>query len=489
MSDCGNGYNEGFEISPDIKEQLAELKALNESDTSKRSRLNPISAADLPDIEPPEALWAGFIYPGGVVQLNGEPGAGKSTLAYGIASHAAQGKDFLGESFSRKLKILYADLETPEWLRREKIEAICGELPRGLELLTDLDLGRDIDELIGLCRERGYDLIILDTQSKVFVMENENDNAEGNRKAKLLDRLKLETGAAVLLIHHTSKNTEGKSVYRGRGASAIAGSVDIVCNLESLDRDTIKLSVSKSRVPCRFASLTLRKAGNDKFERAESEAGITGINIFQVQDFILDLLSGRVERETPEIIQLAEQEGFSKRTTERSLKRLREAGRVIQVRRGVYALSRDLIDEGGEPEDLPPTANPYSVAVMAVTEKEEKIINNDRDMQTEKLPPTLGGKVAVRGALGGNSQGMQEDETEAPKLEVFSPDETEDIKKELQSVEQNLRAGSDLLREQKSSGRDLSHVETRVAELRHERDRLKELLYSLNDYPEVLNGE
>lgn len=342
MSYQDNEHSEDIEIDNGMEKEIRDIQGLRETEaetTPKRvRRLSPICVADLPDIEPPEALWAGFIYPGCVIQINGEPGAGKSTFAYGLASFGAQGKDFLGESFSRRLKVLYVDMETPDWLRREKIEAICGGLPRGFELQPDLDLSRDIDELIELCKEHAYDLIIFDTQSKIFAMENENDNSEGNRKAKLLDRLKMETGAAVLLIHHTSKGGDGKGVHRGRGASAIAGSADIVANLEALTADTVKLSITKNRVPCKFASITLRKAGNDRFERIESEAGNTGINIFQVQDFILDLLSSRTQMESPEIVRLGEDEGFSRRTIERSIKRLREAGKITQVKRGVYAL-------------------------------------------------------------------------------------------------------------------------------------------------------
>jgi RecA/RadA recombinase len=335
-------------------EKIAELQS---RDTGTGSRLKPISVADLPDIEIPDPLWAGLIYPGCVIQLNGEPGAGKSTIAYNLAALGAQGRDFVGESFPRPVKTLFVDLETPSWLRRPKIEAICEELPKDFELLPDLNLTRDIDELIRLCKVKSYDLIILDTQSKVFAMENENDNSEANLKAKLLDRLKLETGAAIILVHHTSKGGEGKDVYRGRGASAIAGSVDVVCNLEALDQDTVKLSVAKPRIPCKFRSLTLRKAGNDRFTRVESEEGNTGIELFRIQDFLIDLLSSARERLTPEILELAKEAGFAKRTTELALKRLREAGRITQIRRGAYALSGELIGEIEEPEDYPEVLN------------------------------------------------------------------------------------------------------------------------------------
>ena len=333
-----------------LTDKIAELQS---RDTGTGSRLKPVSAADLLDIETPESLWAGLLFPGCITQLNAEPGAGKSTIAYNIAAFGAQGREFAGEPFSKRIKTLYADLETPSWLRPFKIDSICGGRPEGFYLLDTLSLGRDNADLVRLCKSEKYDLVILDTQSKVLGLQDENDNAEGSRAAELLTRLAKETEAAILLIHHTSKGgNNGKDVYRGRGASAIAASVDIVCNLEVLDRDTLKLSIAKSRVPAEFASLTLRKAGNDRFERVSAEETGARLELFRIQDFLTDLLSDGKEWRTPEVLELAKGAGFTGRTTERALKRLREAGRITQVSRGIYILGETLIDADAE-EDYP----------------------------------------------------------------------------------------------------------------------------------------
>jgi hypothetical protein len=341
-----------------VQKLTEKINELQTRDTGTGSRLKPVRAADLPDIESPESLWGGLLFPGCITQLNAEPGAGKSTIAYNLAAFGAQGREFAGEPFSRRIKTLYADLETPSWLRPFKIDSICGGRPEGFYLLDTLSLSRDSADLIRLCKLEKYDLVILDTQSKVLGLQDENDNAEGSRAAELLTRLAKETEAAILLIHHTSKSgNNGKDVYRGRGASAIAASVDIVCNLEVLDQDTLKLSIAKSRVPAEFSSLTLRKAGHDRFERVSAEETGARLELFRIQDFILDLLSGGKERRTPEILELAKEAGFAKRTTELSLKRLREAGRITQIQRGVYTLGGTLIDEDEEPEDYPEVLN------------------------------------------------------------------------------------------------------------------------------------
>lgn len=313
-------------------------------DNATGSRLKPVSAADLPDIEPPESLWGGFLYPGTVTQLNAEPGAGKTTIAYNLASLGAQGQDFLGETFAKAIKVLYVDLETPAWLRRPKIETICGELPRGFNLLYDMSLSKDISDLILLCKEEKYDLVILDTQSKILALDDENDNSEANKAGKYLDRIKMETGASVLLIHHPNKGDGGRNVYRGRGASALAGSVDIVANLEVLDSETLKLSIAKSRVPAEFHSLTMRKSGDDQFERVTIEETNARLELCRAQASIVDLLSDGMKYRTSEIKEHSEREGFSKRTIERALKRLKEAEKIYKVKQGVYALSGELLN-------------------------------------------------------------------------------------------------------------------------------------------------
>jgi len=334
-----------------LLEKISELQS--RGDNAMGNRLNPVSAAELPDVEPPESLWGGLLYPGTVTQLNAEPGAGKSTLAYNLADLGAQGQDFLGEPFPKAIKVLYVDLETPAWLRRTKIETICGELPGRFYLLDDMSLSRDVGDLISVCKAEKYDLVILDTQAKILDLDNENDNSEANRAGRLLDRIKMETGAAILLIHHTKKGEGGKGVYRGRGASAIAGSVDIVCNLEVLDLDTLKLSVAKTRIPAELSLITMKKLGNDRFERVAIEETNIRLELYSAQDFIVDLLSDGMEWRTSEIQEGAEREGFTKRTVARAIKRLREAGKIYKIIQGVYALSGELLNTDKAPIDYP----------------------------------------------------------------------------------------------------------------------------------------
>jgi len=331
------------------------IMTLNEAkvDTETINRLKPISAKDLPDIPPPESLWAGLVYPGCITQLNAVPGAGKSTFLYNIAAIGAQGKDFLGIPFPKPINTLYFDLESPQWLQKRKIEMICDELPENFYLFNEFNLKRDLNDLIRLAKKEQYDLIVFDTQSKALDMEDENDNSEANRMAIHLRTLTRETGAAIFLIHHTKKGDGGKKVHKGRGASAIAGDVDVVANLETLDSDTLKLEIAKTRIPGVFQAITMRKVGDDKFERVSIEGGHSGSELQSAQEFILSLLGDRREWRTAEILERAEKEGFKKKTIENALRRLWESGRVLRPRQGVYLLpGNTLYESPGNAHDV-----------------------------------------------------------------------------------------------------------------------------------------
>ncbi|MEW6144027.1 MAG: DnaB-like helicase N-terminal domain-containing protein [Thermodesulfobacteriota bacterium] len=326
-----------------IEDMIAGLRGMERGAPGRR--IAPVSAKDLENVKPPESLWADIIYPECIIQLNSEPGVGKSTLAYNICALGAAGRPFLGIPFSKKLKSLYIDLETPRFLRRNKIELICGELPGDFHILECADLRNDFPDLLSLCRRERYDLVVLDTQSRVLAMEKENDNAEANYLAGLLRRIANEAGCAILLIHHSTKGDEGKAVYRGRGASAIAGAVDVVVNVQSLSEDVLKLSVVKHRIQGSNPTLTIRKAGEDRFEQCESREGEeeTGFIIYRVQNIICELLASSAgPLRAGEIVEAVQRViNTDRRTVFRSLGRLAQAGKIYKPKQGYYEYGRE----------------------------------------------------------------------------------------------------------------------------------------------------
>lgn len=361
LTDLNFRVREGHVTFDQAAEQLR--ATVEKEETSSHSSLKPISARVLPDMLLIESLWGEFFYPECIIQINSEPGIGKTTLLYNICAYGAMGKAFLDIPFSKLIKTLYVDLETPQWLRRPKLERIIGSknLPDNLFFQYALDLKADYPEFLTLCKKERYDLIVFDTQSRVLAMEKENDNSEANYMLNLMRRITNETKCALSLIHHSGKTENSKGVYKGRGASAIAGGVDVIINLEALDEDTVKLTVGKNRIYGTNSVLYLRKAGEDIFEPYMPPGGNSGFEIFKAQDFILSLDDR--EWHTDEIYGLGEARGFSESTLKRALSKLVEVGKWERLKKGLYRRPRrghGSESSGYIPELIDPLTHPDS---------------------------------------------------------------------------------------------------------------------------------
>lgn len=305
-------------------------------------------------------LWGDFLMSESIHLLSGVAGVGKTTFLYNLAIRACTGDDFLGIPFSRPLRVLYADLETPPPLWRKKIRLISdGDPPNNLAFIFSISLEKDMRELISEVTKHHFDLVIVDTINEGFSTTDEDNNAEANRQMALIRGLIQETGTAMLLVHHIGKSAEGRRVYRSRGASARASSADVVLNLEGITDEVIRLEMVKSRWAGGISKLFLRKIGEDIFEPTEVSGEESLSDRIRVQNFILDLLlAACTDMSTTDIKAQCQHEGFASATIERALSELVQGGKVHRVKRGLYSLpessiktstpSGDVIDGSGD---------------------------------------------------------------------------------------------------------------------------------------------
>ncbi len=290
-------------------------------------------------------LWGDFFMSESIHLLSGEAGVGKTTLLYNLAISACTGDDFLGIPFRGSLRVLYIDLETPHPLWRKKMRlASDGNLPDNLAFIFHISLRDEIRQLINEVNQHHFDLVIIDTMNEAFQTLDENDNAEANRQMVSIRELVRETRAAVVLVHHVGKSAEGKKVYRGRGASARAASVDVVLNIEGVSEEVIKLELVKNRWVGGTSKLFLRKMGEDIFEPTEVSGEESVSHRIEAQTSILDLLATACKAmPTSDIKAWCQHKGFFSATIERALSGLVQVGKVNKVKRGVYSLPQSSI--------------------------------------------------------------------------------------------------------------------------------------------------
>ncbi len=329
-----------------------------------------IRAWDLPEAEEPERIWFGM-YPGKVVLFIGETGAGKSSLLYNICVHAARNEPLWNVPFGlhRPIKILYIDPENSGnfaegqgGLCSQKLERIGQGKPKDLIFHdghgVNLADSSHIAALGEYIKFESIDVVVLDPIANLFRTKDENDNAEAAKQMTSLTALSRSTGACVIAVHHTGKNTNGDY---GRGASARLGAADVALMLkaksgnENVDdtfdgelqqrTDVCRLQIVKNRLEGR-GSIYLQMEGEDRFKRstyAEWQGGCaTGSSVTKsdtAEVEILKLLDDGDWRARSDIQGSMKALNIGEHSTAEALKKL-QSRKLIDVDRRAKGLLR-----------------------------------------------------------------------------------------------------------------------------------------------------
>jgi KaiC/GvpD/RAD55 family RecA-like ATPase len=187
--------------------------------------LSPVDLAALPE---PTWLIDGVLPSRGFGVLYGEPGSCKTFVALSMAlsvaaNHSWCGKRTLGGTVLYVaaeglygLKLRVEAYQKKHELRAENIRY----LGAAFNLLND-----DVETLLATLRAAGIrpDLIVLDTLARLMVGADENSAKEMGQAINGMDRVRQETGATVLVIHHTTKMGGFE-----RGSSTLRGAADVM---------------------------------------------------------------------------------------------------------------------------------------------------------------------------------------------------------------------------------------------------------------------
>lgn len=203
-------------------------EALNRPRPHLRTRL--LTLTGLGSLPPVHPLVDGLVYRGTLAQISGPPGSYKSFVSVGLACSVAAGVNFEDHRVpDGGGPVVYVAAEGATGLR-SRILAWC-ELtnvdPAVLEdrlyvLPLPVQLGNvvDVSEAIEITKEVGARLLILDTRARCTLGLEENSATEQGRAIAALEAVVMETGCAVLAVHHSGRNGAA-----GRGSTAWDGAV------------------------------------------------------------------------------------------------------------------------------------------------------------------------------------------------------------------------------------------------------------------------
>ncbi len=246
---------------------------------ARRFQLVPI--AEVNDRDPPKYLVDGVLLSDTLAGLVGEPGTFKSILALDMALSVAQGLDWQGHRTRRRLAIYVSGegsggigRRLAAWEAHVGVEAAgCYLLPQALQLLE----GGDVEAILAAISElpERPGLIVIDTLARCMVGGDENSAKDMGRFVAAVDRLRHETGATVLLVHHV---TWGGRI---RGSTALLGALDTLVEVKR-DEDRVTLSCGKQKDVEEFSDITLAKRVVDLGRDAEG-GSVTSLVLARVE--------------------------------------------------------------------------------------------------------------------------------------------------------------------------------------------------------------
>jgi 5S rRNA maturation endonuclease (ribonuclease M5)/archaellum biogenesis ATPase FlaH len=205
-------------------------------------------------LAPPDYDWLvqGLICKGDVTLLVGEPNVGKSWVSLSLAvAMADQQSKWLGYDMAGHGKVLYIDEENPHDVVYHRLKQLGIQQYDNVRYLhrQGIRLDRNFDKILDEAIAYEPSLIVLDSLTR-FHTKDENNAGE---MAKLFnDSINVmcrETGAAILILHHTNKSESTSSYVRTRGSSDIGAAVDcgIECRKREHETNSFNLVQFKSR--------------------------------------------------------------------------------------------------------------------------------------------------------------------------------------------------------------------------------------------------
>jgi len=198
--------------------------------------LRVLGVADAVASKPGAYLLKGLLYNDQLGVVFGEPGCGKSFLMAHIAYAVAQGRSVFDLKV-RQAPTLYLSLEGGTGFQ-QRVRALASEfggcehflyVAHPVTFLTEATASKSVADA---ARTIGAKLIVIDTLARAIGAADENSSNDMGALIRLVDEIRSETGACLVLVHHTPKAGNGTP----RGHSSLMGAADLMVRVEKSDQ-------------------------------------------------------------------------------------------------------------------------------------------------------------------------------------------------------------------------------------------------------------
>ena len=207
-----------------------------------------LSWEELLDLPPSDYLVKGILHAGSLGLLYGPTSCGKSFLALDLALHLVLGRDWLGHRV-RQSGVLYCNLEAGAGIINRLLA-----FDQAVDKLGDLDFRCVISAtnlldpvgatqvILDASQVADLGLVIIDTAARATAGSAEGPD-DFSLLVKACDRIRDETGATVLLVHHTGKDGSKGS----RGSTVLPAAVDSIIDVTPNPGGPKSVTLEKSR--------------------------------------------------------------------------------------------------------------------------------------------------------------------------------------------------------------------------------------------------
>ena len=187
----------------------------------------------------------GLVRHGDVGAILGAPGAGKSMVTPMMLYKMALGLPVFGMR-TKPVRVLYVTAEDHGGMA-SRVKALEGEHGTtgnfGLVDVANLREGQEAADLMAAVKAWRADVVAIDTLGAGFAGMTENNSEDMGEVVKLVRDI-AATGASVVLVHHTAKNSDGSA----RGHSSLQGTLDWCVLLgDKTDDGIVRCKVTKNR--------------------------------------------------------------------------------------------------------------------------------------------------------------------------------------------------------------------------------------------------
>jgi archaellum biogenesis ATPase FlaH len=199
-------------------------------------------------IPPPEYEWLvrGMICRGDTTLLVGEPNVGKSWISLSLAiAMIDEHKLWLGHEMQHHGKVLYIDEENPHDVIYHRLNQLGAKNYNNLRYLhrQGIRLDRNFDKLLDEAIMFEPKMIVLDSLTRFHTKDENNAGEMAGLFNDSINTLCRETGAAVIILHHTNKSESNSSYTKTRGSSDIGAAVDCGIEARKVEANTSKFNL------------------------------------------------------------------------------------------------------------------------------------------------------------------------------------------------------------------------------------------------------